>query len=113
MDKKLSVDHSALLYKLDHYGIRGIVNYWFASYLCSRALSTQIDCRVSRKRSMACGVTQGSVLGPLLFLLYVNDINNASTKFKFHLFADDTNLKRSKKMLHKRKQLKAIKYNIA
>ena len=87
-----TIDHCILLQKLYHYGIRGIINDWFRSYLTDRVQSTQIGSEVSTKLTTACGVPQGSVLGPLLFLLYVNNLCRSSNKLSFYLFADDTNL---------------------
>ena len=87
-----TIDHCISLQKLYHYGIRGIINDWFRSYLTERVQSTQIGSEVSTKLTTACGVPQGSVLGPLLFLLYVNDLCRSSDKLSFYLFADDTNL---------------------
>ena len=87
-----TVDHSILLHKLNHYGIRGVVNDWFSSYLSGRVQTTQMGSYISQKEKTLCGVPQGSVLGPLLFLIYINDIYNASDKLAFYLFADDTNL---------------------
>ena len=88
-----TVDHLILLQKLDHYGVRGVTNNWFASYLLGRQQTTQIGAKnISKKKVILSGVPQGSVLGPLLFLVYINDISNSSDQLKFYLFADDTNL---------------------
>ena len=69
-----TVDQSILIHKLDFSGFRGIINVWFRSYLQDRTQITVIDQRPSNKSVVTYGVPQGSVLGPLLFLLYVNDI---------------------------------------
>ena len=88
-----TVDHLILLQKLDHYGVRGVTNNWFASYLLGRQQTTQIGAKnISKKEVILSGVPQGSVLGPLLFLVYINDISNSSDQLKIYLFADDTNL---------------------
>ena len=88
-----TVDHLILLQKLDHYGVRGVINNWFASYLLGRQQTTQIGVKnISKKEVILSGVPQGSVLGPLLFLVYINDISNSSDQLKFYLFADGTNL---------------------
>ena len=87
-----TVDHNILLSKLNHYGIRGIFHDWFKSYLSNRKQTVCLDGIISEKESTSCGVPQGSVLGPLLFLIYINDIQNSSSVFSFHLFADDTSI---------------------
>ena len=87
-----TVNHDILLDKLNHYGFRGIINDWFSSYLKNRTQTTQVSHHVSDKAAVGCGVPQGSILGPLLFLLYVNDIHRCSNKLRFYLFADDTNI---------------------
>ena len=64
-----TVNHEILLTKLEHYGIRGVINSWFRSYLSDRRQSIEIDKCISETETIVCGVPQGSVLGPLLFLL--------------------------------------------
>ena len=78
-----TVDHKILLHKLDHYGFRGVINKWFSSYLEGRTQTTQIGSFISKRKNTTCGVPQGSVLGPLLFLIYVNDIQESSDKLNF------------------------------
>lgn len=87
-----SVDHSILLTKLYNYGIRGVLHSWITSYLHNRQQYTIINNISSKIDNIACGVPQGSVLGPLLFLVYINDIQNAISGGQPKLFADDTNL---------------------
>ena len=87
-----TVDHGILLNKLNHYGIRGIANNLIKSYLSNRKQYVQIGDIKSSLLNINCGVPQGSVLGPLLFLIYVNDIANCNPNGLIRLFADDTNV---------------------
>jgi hypothetical protein len=87
-----TVDHSILLSKLSHYGVRGITNCWFKSYLASRSQFVSISNCKSELKTILHGVPQGSVLGPLLFLLYINDLHEAIKFSEVNLFADDTTL---------------------
>ena len=87
-----TVDHHILLDKLEYYGIRGIAHEWFSSYLPNRSQFVSLGHVESGTRQILCGVPQGSVLGPLPFLLYVNDLHKCSIELDFHLFADDTNI---------------------
>ena len=94
-----TVNHEILLSKLEHYGIRGILLIWFKSYLSNRKQAVKIGKYISNFKTITCGVPQGSVLGPLLFLIYVNDIHVSSPQIKFYLFADDTCIFHSSKQL--------------
>ena len=85
-----TVNHDILLAKLDHYGVSGIAQNLFKSYLTNRTQQTEINGVLSDSGVIKHGVPQGSVLGPLLFLLYINDISESSKILKFFLFADDT-----------------------
>ena len=98
-----TVDHEILLKKLEHYGIRGTANAWFKSYLFNRKQFVSIDGQESSMKIMKYGVPQGSVLGPLLFLIYINDLHSAIKYATTRHFADDTCL------LMKNKSLKKIK----
>jgi len=86
------VNHELLLSQLNNCGIRGIVHRWFRSYLTNRLQFTCVQGARSSSLSVTCGVPQGSVLGPLLFSIYVNDIRKAIPNKVIKLFADDTNL---------------------
>ena len=77
---------------MNHYGIHEVSNDWFKSYLSNRHQYVPINECESGLATINCGVPQGSVLGPLLFLLYIIDLNQAIKFCKVHHFADDTNL---------------------
>ena len=74
------------------YGVLGTVNNWFRSYLGNRFQFVQIDCMKSKILPISCGVTQGSILGPLFFIPCINAIVNISKLAEVIMFADDTNL---------------------
>ena len=87
-----TINHEILLAKLSHYGIRGKALEWFTSYLSNRSQYVHINGFDSKKKTITCGVPQGSLLGPLLFIIYINDFHRSSDKLSFLLFADDSNL---------------------
>ena len=85
-----SINHDILLQKLEHYGFRGHFQLFMRSYLSNREQYTLINGCNSEKCSIKYGVPQGSILGPLLFLLFINDLQNATDDAESRLFADDT-----------------------
>ena len=91
------VNHKILINKLQHYGFRGSSLEWFKSYLSNRSQLVRVDTTLSSSKPIECGVPQGSVLGPILFLLFINDIANINISGKICLFADDTSFTWSNK----------------
>ena len=87
-----TVNHEILIDKLHHYGIRGKALDLFKSYLGNRQQFASIDKFKSNTRPINCGVPQGSVLGPLFFILFINDLPKCCPQGNFRIFADDTNV---------------------
>ena len=87
-----TVDHKILLQKLYHYGIRGPAYDWFYSYLTDRKQYVTYNGISSNTKNVMCGAPQGSILGPLLFLVYINNLCSVCEYATPILFADDTNL---------------------
>ena len=87
-----TVNHEILLSKLNHYGIRDNALSWVQSYLTNRKQFVSLNGSKSKNESISCGVPQGSILGPLLFIIYINDMHRAVLSSVVHHFADDTNL---------------------
>ena len=98
------VEHSILLKKLDYYGIRGTALKWFESYLCNREQFVTVNGVDSTKMGIKYGVPQGSILGPLLFVIYINDLPNICHLAKFILYADDANIIVSGQSMHEIEQ---------
>ena len=96
-----AVNHNILLTKLEHYGIKGNAKYWLRSFLMDRKQYTSLTGKDSNSQEITHRVPQGSVLGPLLFIIFINDLNLSVTSSKVHHFADDTNLLLINKSLKK------------
>ena len=90
-----TVDHNILLEKLDYYGIRGVAKDWFWSYLDNQKQYVTLNGSNSSIKTILTGVPQGSVLGPLLFLIYINDLCKCVKYSETYHFADDTNMLQS------------------
>ena len=100
LSKAFDTANIILFDKLEHYGIRGLALDWIRSYFSNRKQYVVYNGHRSLRNEISCGVPQGSILGPLFFFLYINDINNASNLLNLILFADDTNVFMSHKDLN-------------
>ncbi len=87
-----TVNHDRLIDKLSWYGIRGIAQLWFKNFLLERMQKTVFNSAESSSRLVECGVPQGSILGPLLYIIYVNDMQRVLSHCQISLYADDTAL---------------------
>ena len=87
-----TVNHEILLKKLEHYDFGGVIHNWFHSYLTRRKQKVVINGFESESKDLLHGVPQGSVLGPILFLIYINDLHRCIKYSTTYHFADDTNL---------------------
>jgi len=87
-----TVNHSILISKLRYYGLKEPSLSWLSSYLSNRLQQVSLNGQLSTPKQVTCGVPQGSILGPLLFLIYINDMNKAINNSTVYHFADDTNL---------------------
>ena len=87
-----TVNHAILLQKLNHYGIRGCSLKWLESYISNRTQYVSYNDATLKLATIKCGVPQGSILGPLLFLIYINDLFQVCKSTSPFLFSDDSNL---------------------
>ena len=87
-----TIDHTILVEKLKYNGVRGVALSWISSYLSNRTQYVSNNNIASDRMNIACGVPQCSILGPIIFLPYINDLCSTSKILKFVLFADDTNI---------------------
>ena len=87
-----TVDHDILLQKLEKYGVIGLEHIWFSSYLKSRRQLCRVNGVASNMEEIKCGVPQGSCLGPLLFLIYLNDLPFPLKSSEVTMYADDTSI---------------------
>ena len=94
-----TVDHEILLEKLKMYGVNGLEHDWFTSYLDNRKQFCRINGSSSDVKGINCGVPQGSCLGPLLFLIYINDLPFSLQKSHVSMYADDTTISISSKSI--------------
>jgi hypothetical protein len=105
------VDPDCLLYKLEHYSIRGSSLNWFQNYLTTRSQRVKFGQDLSDSASIDHGVPQGSILGPLLFILYINDLPMCLNDCSISMYADDTMIHYSDKSTAKIREVLQIDFN--